>query len=72
MNQIEKDINEIDSKINNPKFKIIDHCDKLRNRIDVNTETLIKNLNSYREQLFNEINLYEQDFIKNFKKIEKK
>ena len=72
MNQIEKDINEIDSKINNPKFKIIDHCDKLRNRIDVNTETLIKNLNSYREQLFNEINLYEQDCIKNFKNIEKK
>jgi hypothetical protein len=36
------------------------------------TETLIENINKFREQYINEINTYEQNCFKNFKGIHKK
>ena len=72
LNKIEKDIQEIEVKIASPEAKIREHCEKIRNQIDLNTEILIEKINNYRDQLITEINNYEQECIKSLKPIDKK
>lgn len=72
MSKIEKDIKEIETKLNSPEAKIREHCQKIRSQIDLNTEMIIERINSHRDELFKEVNSYEQMCIKSLKPIEKK
>lgn len=65
------DLKELNAKLNSPEQNIRDHCDALRNQIDIATETLIENINKFREQYINEINSYEEMCHKNFKEFDK-
>jgi hypothetical protein len=72
LGKIEKDICEVEVKISNPEAKIREHCEKIRNQIDLNTEIIIEKISNYRDQLFNEVNNYEQVCISNLKPIDRK
>lgn len=72
LTELENDLIEIESKINYPEVKIREYCDKIRNQIDINTETLIDKINTFREKLLSELNMYEKNCIKNLAHVEKK
>ncbi|CAF0757240.1 unnamed protein product [Brachionus calyciflorus] len=72
LNEIESDLIEIETRLNYPENKIRDYCDKIRNQIDLNTEKLIEKINNHREQLLNELSIYEQNCIENLMRIERK
>jgi len=55
------DLNELISKLQYPEIKIREHCDKIRNQIDLATETLLEKIAKFREKFIDEINLYEKD-----------
>lgn len=69
---MENDLIEIESKLNYPEVKVREYCDKIKNQIDLNTDTLIEKIKNFREQLLNELNVYEQSSIQNLKYIDKK
>jgi len=60
----------MNSKLERPHEQIREHCNEIRNQIDIATETLIESINKYREQYINEVNLYEENCFKAFKCIE--
>jgi len=62
---LNSDLNELTSKIEYPDIKIREHCDKIRNQIDLATETLLEKISKFREKFIDEINRYEQDCVKN-------
>ncbi len=72
LNELQSNINEIVDKLNRPEVKIRDYCDKLRNKIDIATETLIDNINKFRTKMLTDINTYESNCIKSLKQIDKR
>ena len=62
---LNNDLNELTSKIEYPDIKIREHCDKIRNQIDLATETLLEKISKFREKFIDEINRYEQDCFRN-------
>ncbi len=67
---LNSDLKELNSKLESPEQNIREHCDTIRNQIDLATETLIDNINKCREQYINEINSYEETCYKNFRKLD--
>jgi len=67
---LNSDIKEMNSKLERPHEQIREHCNELRNQIDIATETLIESINKFREQYINEVNLFEENCSKSFKCIE--
>lgn len=65
LTNVSSDLNEIVSKLEYPEIKIREHCDKLRNQIDLATETLLEKISKFREKFIDEINAYEQNCFKN-------
>jgi hypothetical protein len=68
--------NVVDIKLKNEQLRadlqlamytLNSHCDEVKNRIDLQTETLIMQINSYRQELFDEIDAYEREAIAKFK-----
>ncbi|RNA02421.1 hypothetical protein BpHYR1_021425 [Brachionus plicatilis] len=72
LTEIEKDLQEIQTRLNYPEEKIRSYCDRIRNQIDLNTENLIEKLNAYRDRLLNELTIYEKNCLENLDRIERK
>ena len=72
LNTLENDLKELISKIQYPEARIREHCEKVRNQIDLATETLIEKVSKFRENYLNEIDQYEKNCLKIFKELDKK
>ena len=72
LTEIEKDLKEIQSRLNYPEEKIRIHCDQIRNQVDLKTEMLMEKLNSYRDKILNELAIYEKNCTENLNYIENK
>jgi hypothetical protein len=70
LEEIQTNMVDIESKLNSPNHKIREHCEKIKNQIDITTEMLIEKLNKYRQDLLAEVNAYEEECLKQFKENE--
>ena len=56
---LEKSVSDMETKLASPHLKISEHCEKLKNKIDITTETLIEKLNEDRNVLVAEVNEFQ-------------
>ncbi len=59
MDYLKAELNSLKSELGKGSFLISEHCDSIKNEIDIHTENLIAKLNKYRDELFTTIDSYE-------------
>jgi hypothetical protein len=66
LEQISSELNELEESLNNSQYKIKEHCDYLRNDIQVATESAIDLINQHSKELLEQVDKYEKTCRENF------
>ena len=61
LKEIKVNTDKMAFNLNNPIDFIKEHCVKQRNQVDLRVEELIKQINDYRDEFLNEINVFERE-----------
>jgi hypothetical protein len=66
LTELKDKINHLRSNLNKGIDFITEHCDELRNEIELKTESIIQEIEKYKENLFQQIDIYEVECKKIF------